>query len=178
MKKIYLFLFVFILHITFISYRHFVSNRAGTLHCLYAQQIDVGVGFSPTPPIEKSVEEGKNPFLTELAERFSVKEKELDKLYNRGYGYSELIKIILIAKKIDKSLEEIVKEREKGKKISKIAEEYKLNYQKIHLESLKIKGEIKSSLETRQPLRKSTTAPMDTREIEQSTESGNKIKPR
>lgn len=146
MKKIILFLFVFALHFT-----------PYTLHCLYSQQIGVGVEFSPSPPVKKKEEKKikkkvENFFIFELAERFSLEEKKLNKLYNRGYGYLELIKIILIAKKADKPLEEIVKKRDKGKKMRKIAEEYQLDYQKIHLEALKIKDEIRSFSEVSRPL--------------------------
>lgn len=163
MKKITLFLFVLALPIT--NYR---------LPQLHAQQIGVGVEFSPGSSVKKKgkriTNRAENPFLIELAGKFAIEEKELHKLHNRGYGYAELIKIILISKKAEKPLEEVTKKRDKGKKIRKIAEDYKLDYREIHLEALKIKKEIDNSLETGQPLIKPTTTPIETRETEQSTE--------
>lgn len=115
---------------------------------LYGQ---VGIGVSFTPDFspskeEKEIKKTKNPFLVELAERFSLEEKDLDRLYSRGYGYTEIIKLILITKKTNEPLEEIVKKRDKGKKMRKIAEDYELDYWVIDKEALKIKEEIKTSL--------------------------------
>ncbi|HCJ67510.1 MAG TPA: hypothetical protein DHV62_09410, partial [Elusimicrobia bacterium] len=147
-----------------------------TFNRLYGQQVGVGIEFSPPEEIgvkkkgKRITNRAENPFLIELAERFTIEDKELNNLHNRGYGYVELIKIILISERADKPLEEVVKKRDKGKKMRKIAEDYKLDYREIYLEALKIRKEIDNSLETGQPLIKSTTTPIETRESEQSPE--------
>ncbi len=162
MKKIYLFLFVFTLHLT-----------PYTLHLGYAQ-VGIGVEFTPGSPVKKKNRKINNrnedPFLIELAGKFTREEKELHKLHNRGYGYVELIKIVLISEKADKLLEEVVKKRDKGNKMRKIAEDYKLDYREIYLEALQIRKEIDNSLATGQPLTKPTTAPAETIETEQNPE--------
>lgn len=162
MNKFRFLIITFLIPITY----HLSSNG-------YAQ-VGIGVEFTPGSSVqkkeEKIIKKGKNPLIVELAERFSVEEKELNKLHKRGYGYLELVKLLLISKKANKPLEEIVKKRDKGKKISKLAEEYELKYREIHLEAQKIREEIEDSSKTIPPkeinssLEKSTTESLETEE--------------
>jgi len=136
-KKTYIFLFIFTLHFTL-----------HTLHYLYGQ-VEVGVGLTPgltSSKEEKTVEKSRDLFISELAEKFAYEEKDLQRLYRRGYGYTELIKLILISQKSAKPLTEVVKKRDKGKKLRIIAKDYEIDYSTIMEEAKQIREEINNSL--------------------------------
>jgi len=61
---------------------------------------------------------------------------------NGGLGFSELVKVILISKKINKPAEEIVKRRNRGESFLKICDRYKLDYTQIKTETKKILSEV------------------------------------
>jgi len=67
---------------------------------------------------------------------------EIQKIKNNGLGYSELIKIILISKKIEKSPEDIIKRRNRGETFLKISERYGFDYERIKYETKKIIKEV------------------------------------
>jgi len=68
---------------------------------------------------------------------------EIQKIKNNGMGYSELIKVILISKKIEKSPEDIIKRRNRGETFLKISERYGIDYAQIKSETKKIMSEVK-----------------------------------
>lgn len=85
------------------------------------------------------------PFCRNLAQNvtwWQMTAEELQKIKNNGLGYSELVKVILIAKKIDKSPDEIVKRRQRGESFQKISERYKIDYTSIKEEAKKIRKEV------------------------------------
>ena len=111
----------------------------------------VGVDITPGPfddriqPEEKK-EPPKNPMVEKISERFGQKSEQLQLLWRRGYGYVELIKILLIAKEVDRELNEIVKQRDRRVRISKIAESYGIDYRKIYMLSYTIRSELEIDL--------------------------------
>lgn len=90
-----------------------------------------------------------DPFLRVLVQRFSSDEKLLNEAVSKGFGRRELVRLILMAKKSGKSLEELMKEREKGTRLKKIAESLKLDHSSIRQEALAISKEIENDLEKR-----------------------------
>src|SRR3989338_1803489 len=55
-----------------------------------------------------------DPFIETLVKKFSSDEKLLSESVSKGFGRRELIRLILMAKKSGKSLEELIKEIEKN----------------------------------------------------------------
>ncbi|OGR79418.1 MAG: hypothetical protein A3I11_03355 [Elusimicrobia bacterium RIFCSPLOWO2_02_FULL_39_32] len=90
-----------------------------------------------------------DPFIETLVKKFSSDEKLLSESVSKGFGRRELIRLILMAKKSGKSLEELIKEREKGTGLKKIAESLKLDHSTIRKEALAISKEIEKNLEKR-----------------------------
>lgn len=87
------------------------------------------------------------PFCRNLSQNvtwWQMTAEEIQKIKNNGLGYSELIKIILISKKIEKSPDEIIKKRNRGDTFLKISERYKLDYGQIKNETKKIMSEVKT----------------------------------
>ncbi len=111
-------------------------------------QVDFGVGFdfSPYPYSEpqKKKEEKKPPdyLIEQISKKFEQDTEKINNLFRRGYGYLELIKILLIVKKSGKDIEQILKLREKDKKLSEIAKKFDLDYEDIYNSAYKIKSEI------------------------------------
>ncbi|HAX61585.1 MAG TPA: hypothetical protein DCX95_03360 [Elusimicrobia bacterium] len=70
--------------------------------------------------------------------------EEIQKIKNNGLGYSELIKVILISKKIEKSPDDIIKKRNRGDTFLKISERYGFDYDRIKNETKKIMSEVKT----------------------------------
>ena len=86
------------------------------------------------------------PFCRNLSQNvtwWQMTAAEIQKIKNNGLGYSELIKVILISKKIEKSPDEIIKKRNRGDTFLKISERYKLDYDQIRSETKKIMSEVK-----------------------------------
>ncbi len=75
------------------------------------------------------------PFVQALARKSGVEEELLTKTIANGFGRTELIRLILISKKSKKPLEELIKEREKGTRLAKIAESANLNNKEIRKEA-------------------------------------------
>ena len=67
---------------------------------------------------------------------------KLQVLYRNGYGYFELIKLLLISKLSGEKMIELIKLREKGSKVRNLAEKYKLDYKSILKESTQIHSQI------------------------------------
>ena len=147
-KKISFFYFVFLIFYFCLAF-------------LYAQvNFGVGVDFTPRPAErtrEKRKEpEVKNEFIERISIRFNQNYDRLFSLYRRGYGYTELIRLLLIADKSEKPFDDIVKLRDKKERLSKIATSHGLAYKEIYFESRKIRTELESST-TAQHLLESTT---------------------
>ncbi|MBI5574244.1 MAG: hypothetical protein HY919_06805 [Elusimicrobia bacterium] len=86
------------------------------------------------------------PFCKNLSQNvtwWQMTAEEIQKIKNNGLGYSELIKVILISKKIEKSPDEIIKRRNRGEAFLKISERYGFDYGQIKNETKKIMKEVK-----------------------------------
>ncbi|MBN1384222.1 MAG: hypothetical protein JW983_04985 [Elusimicrobia bacterium] len=85
------------------------------------------------------------PFCRNLAKSVTYWEmtaEEIQECKNNGFGYSEVIKVILISKKADRKLDDIIKRRRSGDSFKKIAERYKVDYEEIKKETKKIRKEV------------------------------------
>ncbi|MBU2567691.1 MAG: hypothetical protein KJ967_02810 [Elusimicrobia bacterium] len=124
--------------------------------CYAVAQVGFGVGVDFTPGAyderrlsrEEKKEPPKNPMVEKISERFGQKSEELQRLWRRGYGYVELIKILLIVKEVNKDLNEIVKQRDKRVRLSKIAESYGVDYHMIYTLSYAIRSELETENNT------------------------------
>ncbi|MBI4395621.1 MAG: hypothetical protein HY548_00905 [Elusimicrobia bacterium] len=87
-----------------------------------------------------------SPFTKALAERFDRPVDPLKKLEMTGYGRTEMITLILISSESAKPWDELIKERGKGTKLRKIAEDAGLNYNDIFRRSEQIRKEINATL--------------------------------
>lgn len=105
-----------------------------------------GEGISSWDLAEKKEKKVKQPdaFIMTLAHRYSIKQTDLARLWARGYGRNELIKLILISKASGKSLRDIVQEREKEMKLRDIARKYGVNYSSVTLLAVDVRKEIDS----------------------------------
>ena len=103
-------------------------------------------GISSWDLSEKKEKTVKKPdaFIVCLARYFFIKEADLARLWARGYGRNELIKLILISKSSGKSVREIVREREKETKLRDISRKYGVDYSSITLHAADIRMEIDS----------------------------------
>lgn len=86
--------------------------------------------------------EWPTPFAKELAERLKWPLEKLEKLEKRGFGRTEMISFVAIARRSSKSWDELIKQREKGSKMRAMAEEAGLVYNDLFRESQKIKAEV------------------------------------
>ena len=85
------------------------------------------------------------PFCRNLSQNvtwWQMTPEEIQKIKNNGLGYNELIKVILISKKIEKPPDEIIKKRNHGETFLKISERYKFDYSQIKNETKKIMSEV------------------------------------
>jgi hypothetical protein len=109
-------------------------------------QADVGIGVSPwdnsTQSTDKKKPRPSDPYVRYLSKYFNQKDEDLQKLWSRGYGRNELIKLLLITKKSGKDLKESVRQRDKDTKLSRISEQYKIDYHQILTEAVTIRKEI------------------------------------
>ena len=118
----------------------------------FSQQFDFGVGidFSQYPYSEtrKQKEEKKlppDPIIEQISKKFEQDPEKINNLFKRGYGYVELIKILLIARQSGKDIDEIIKLREKNQKFSEVTKKFNLDYEKIHNDAYKIKSEVEEN---------------------------------
>lgn len=81
--------------------------------------------------------------LIEAATYWQMSAESLQIYKNKGLGYSELVKVILISKKAEKSVDDIVKKRNNGETFKKICGRYKVDYEQIKIETKKIMSEVK-----------------------------------
>ncbi|MHB9155208.1 MAG: hypothetical protein ACYC5N_05875 [Endomicrobiales bacterium] len=81
-------------------------------------------------------------YVKKIAARFERREDDIARLWHRGYGRNEIIKVLLIAAKSGKELREIVRQRDRGAKLSALAEKYGLDYAGIMQEAAAIRAEL------------------------------------
>lgn len=70
--------------------------------------------------------------------------EEIQECKNNGFGYNELIKVILISKKAERKLEDVIKRRRRGESFEEISKRYKVDYAEIKKETKQIRSEVKT----------------------------------
>lgn len=68
--------------------------------------------------------------------------KDLTRLIHDGIYRQELLELVLMASQAQKPLKDLVKKREKGKKLEKLAEELKLDYDALYEQALRLRAKI------------------------------------
>lgn len=118
--------------------------------CLMGQ---VGMGVDLTPSFSGSESKKKskkkrlkNPFVFHFCKIFDQDYLKIRKLQKKGYGRLELIKVILISRKAQVPLKDIIKDRDKLIPLKKIAKKHKINYRKLRVESAQYKKEIEKKI--------------------------------
>ncbi len=120
------------------------------ISCLFAPASRADTGLYSFPKIEDekiSIQADKkpvNPFVSALSKKLNIPEKTLTDEFKQGAGRGEMIRIILMSKKSDKTIEDLVKERQKGTWFSKMAKELKLDNRALRKEALAILKELES----------------------------------
>ncbi|MFH1258280.1 MAG: hypothetical protein ABII74_00445 [Elusimicrobiota bacterium] len=109
---------------------------------------EVGVGLETFPNYREKKEDKKekkvvNPTVNLIAGYFKLDQKEAQTLFEQGYGYGELIRVFLIARKINKPVKDLVKRRDRGETFKKICERFKLDFWEMDQQAEKIREEIK-----------------------------------
>lgn len=117
-------------------------------HTYSANEFDAGVGFSPWDSAYRSDrnkrEQPGDPFIKLIAARFGHDEAELMKLWHKGYGRNELIKLLVISAKSGVPFKEIVRSRDKNVKLSKICEINRINYKDVLKEAAAARKDLDS----------------------------------
>lgn len=119
-------------------------------------EFDSGIGASPwdtTAPAlkkEKQLKPADN-FIKVTAKYLNQSQGELNALWNRGYGRNEIIKLILISRKSSKPLAELIKDRDKKMKLSRLCEKNGINYTEILSEAVNARKEIDIQVEALPP---------------------------
>lgn len=93
----------------------------------------------------------RTPFAEKAAVRLDWPLEKLAKLERRGFGRTEMVSFVAIARKTEKTWEELVKEREAGASLRLMAEKVGLDYNKLFEESSRTKKEIEASLKEEPP---------------------------
>ena len=94
--------------------------------------------------VKSAKEKPTEPFVQVLAKKFGIEEKVLTKSVEKGFGRTELIRLILISKKSDSKLADLLKERENGTRLAKIAQARHLDNHKIRKEAFAILKELEA----------------------------------
>jgi len=68
--------------------------------------------------------------------------EDVQALRNKGLGYGELVKVVLISIKSGKPRDEIVKRRNRGESFKKICERFGLDYDAVRADAEKILSEV------------------------------------
>ncbi len=109
-------------------------------------------GLYSFPKIEEqkisvSTEKRKlDPFMVLVSKKTGIDEQTLAEEFKRGAGRSEMIRIILIAKKSGQPIGTILREREKGIWFSKITEKYQLDNKSLRKDAQSLLKEIEKEL--------------------------------
>jgi hypothetical protein len=110
-------------------------------------QVGVGVGTDFTgldTGLEKKdkIPRMPDPCVEALAQRYCIDRIELNKLWFRGYGRNELIKLVLIGKKSGKPLKDLVRLRDKNTRFSDIARKFDIDYPALVVETAAVRKEL------------------------------------
>jgi len=118
----------------------------------FSQQFDFGVGidfsqysYSETKKQKEEKKLPPDPLIEQISKKFGQDTEKMNNLFRRGYGYIELIKILMIVKESGKDVEEIIKLREKNQKLSEIAKKFNLDYENIYNSAYQIKSEVEEN---------------------------------
>jgi hypothetical protein len=105
---------------------------------------DAGGLFAPFEVEEATapLREWPSPFVKELALKLDWPLEKLEKLEKRGFGRTEMISFVAVARKSAKSWDDLVKQREKGATMRSLAEEAGLTYNDVFRESRRVKAEV------------------------------------
>ena len=111
-----------------------------------AQPVDFGAGVNFMPgggsEVGKSTTPVKSIFVAHIAKKMNKDEAALQKLWRKGYGFLELIRISMIVDQSHETLDKIIEQRDKNVKLSVIAKKYNLDYKNIYNRSYEIKSEL------------------------------------
>jgi hypothetical protein len=99
-------------------------------------------GQAPPPPKPKPA---ADPFVRALSKKTSVPESAIEDAVDKGFGRMELLRLILISKKSGKPLAELLKEREKGTRLAKIAEDCGQDNKAVRKEAAALLKEIEAA---------------------------------
>jgi len=86
------------------------------------------------------------PFCKNLAESatyWQISAENLQIYKNKGLGYTELVKVVLISKKSGKTVDDVIKKRNTEETFKKICQRYNVDYEQIKVETKKIMSEVK-----------------------------------
>jgi hypothetical protein len=116
-----------------------------------SQPVDFGVGVDFAPgsggeEVKKSTAVVRSVLVDRIAAKLNKDPIKLQKLWRRGYGYVELIKLSLISNESGQPFETIIEQREKNNKLSSIVKKYQLNYSGIFRRSYEIKSELEAEV--------------------------------
>lgn len=101
---------------------------------LWSQSVDYGIGIDFTGQSFSQLGKTrpqKDAYLTKIAEYFGEDGKDLEKLWSRGYGRRELIRLLLISQNAKIPLKELIALRDKKKTLSDISKKYMVDYMVI-----------------------------------------------
>lgn len=134
-----------------------------SLTTLYAQ-VGFGVGLEPGDWSNRTTrirqKKRLDPYAIEISSYFQVDAEEITKLFSEGLGRKETIKLVILSKKSNQPLSEIVKLRKKKTTFAELAKRYTLDYSTIKEEADEVFRKIKYAVA------------VSTYTIHQSTSSG------
>lgn len=124
------------------------------LFYLLPAEISAQVGFGlevfpgPTTDKKETKKENKvaNSTVSYIAAHFQVDNKEVEDLFERGFGYGELVRVFLIAQKANRPVKDVAKRRETEDTFKKICDRYKLDFWEIDAQAEIIQEEIKKNI--------------------------------
>lgn len=102
-----------------------------------------------------------DPFILAIAHEFTVEPADLQRLHNRGYGRTELISLLIIARDAAVPLADVVTLRDQKTRIAAIADTYHLAFPAVMMET----EQIYRTVNLHAPLRRRSPEP----EVDQST---------
>lgn len=108
-------------------------------------QFGTGVGISPwdtSAPKKRKRPKTTDTYVKVIAKYFKMNEDNLARLWRRGYGRNELIKLILISQRGGQEFKKLIKQRDKNIKLSRMAEKYKVDYTQILEDASRVRKEI------------------------------------
>jgi hypothetical protein len=129
----------------------FLASTAG----IYARDDLSGDGVTPleSAPDQKKEKILRPPdvYVEKIAEYFNAKANDVIRLWYKGYGRNELIKLLLIMQKSHRKVRELESMRDKNEELSKIAAKYNLDYEAILAEAIEVRRTIDRRISDRVP---------------------------